>query len=241
MHGYRWILEGTFLGGCLFSGRSGRAFGRCVGDLNWVAPEAVNAELGPTFVAADAATWRSWLARHASTQSQVRLAIFHRGSETSSVGYAVAVEQALCFGWVDGHAVARDDESYYLRFTPRQPASTWSAVNRRERAERLIATGQMTPAGQAIGGSGETDRQLGSVPGCRCGAAARGLGRRVRCGSDGSAVLRRVPALVETADPALDRRGRKRPETRAKRVACRKLPVSGTAQHSRTPSAMKSG
>jgi uncharacterized protein YdeI (YjbR/CyaY-like superfamily) len=106
-------------------------------------------EAGDTVVAADLAAWRSWLAAHGATATEIRLAIFHQGSTTSSVGYAEAVEHALCFGWVDSHASARDDESFYLRFSPRNPASTWSKINR-ERVERLTAAGQMMPAGQEM-------------------------------------------------------------------------------------------
>jgi len=179
-------------------------------------PEEVDAELGPTFVAADAAAWRSWLARHAGTHSQVRLAIFHRGSETSSVGYAVAVEQALCFGWVDGHAVARDHESYYLRFTPRQPASTWSAVNR-ERVERLIATGQMTPAGQAMVDLAKRTGSWDPFPDADAGLLPADLAHAFAA----------EPAAAQNFDafPPSSRRlilrwiaEAKRPETRAKRV-----------------------
>ncbi|NUT91745.1 MAG: hypothetical protein HOY78_06910, partial [Saccharothrix sp.] len=66
-----------------------------------------------------------------------------------SVRYAEAVEQALCFGWIDGHHQSNDERSSRLRFTPRTPRSTWSRVNR-ERAERMVAAGLMTPAGQAV-------------------------------------------------------------------------------------------
>ena len=95
------------------------------------------------------AEWRAWLAENHDRGAGVWLVMRRASAGGPRISYEESVEQALCFGWVDGHAVARDDESYYLRFTPRQPASTWSAVNR-ERAERLIATGQMTPAGQAM-------------------------------------------------------------------------------------------
>ncbi|GAA4421626.1 YdeI family protein [Actinokineospora soli] len=90
------------------------------------------------------ADWRSWLAEHAATEREVWL-VLRRGG----VSYAEAVEQALCFGWVDGLHRKLDDTASTLRFTPRKPSSAWSASNR-ERVERMIATGQMTPAGQAM-------------------------------------------------------------------------------------------
>ena len=59
------------------------------------------------------------------------------------------MEEALCFGWIDSLAKKRDDESFYLTFTPRNPKSKWSKLNR-ERAERMIEKGLMTPGGQRL-------------------------------------------------------------------------------------------
>ena len=90
------------------------------------------------------AEWRAWLTAHAGTEREAWL-VLRRGG----IPYAAAVEQALCFGWIDGLHRKADDTSSALRFTPRNPTSSWSALNR-ERAERMIADGQMTPAGQAL-------------------------------------------------------------------------------------------
>jgi uncharacterized protein YdeI (YjbR/CyaY-like superfamily) len=65
------------------------------------------------------------------------------------VRYHEAIEQALCFGWIDSHARKHDEHSSRLRFTPRNPRSTWSAVNR-QRAARMIEQGLMTERGQAL-------------------------------------------------------------------------------------------
>lgn len=81
-------------------------------------------------------------------QRAIWLIIYHKRSPTPSVLVPEAVEQALCFGWIDSHARKRDAESIYLRFTPRRPRSNWSQVNR-ARAEKLITAGLMRPAGQA--------------------------------------------------------------------------------------------
>jgi uncharacterized protein YdeI (YjbR/CyaY-like superfamily) len=62
------------------------------------------------------------------------------------VSYAEAVEVALCFGWIDGQANRLDDDHWLQRFTPRRPRSKWSKINR-DRAERLIERGEMSPAG----------------------------------------------------------------------------------------------
>ncbi|SFQ55180.1 hypothetical protein SAMN05421810_109145 [Amycolatopsis arida] len=101
----------------------------------------------PTLHARTAADWCVWLDEHAALQRAVWLITYHKRSPTPSILVPEAVEQALCFGWIDSHARKRDAESFYLRFTPRRPRSNWSQVNR-ARAEKLIAAGLMRPAGQ---------------------------------------------------------------------------------------------
>lgn len=93
------------------------------------------------------AEWRAWLQAHGAAEPAAWLAIRRAGEE---VGVTVpeAVEQALCFGWIDGVA-ARDDRHFYVRFSRRNPKSTWSKVNR-ERVDRLTRSGQMTEHGQAV-------------------------------------------------------------------------------------------
>lgn len=102
----------------------------------------------PAFHAADRDAWRAWLAANSEQCSAVWLVLTKQSSALPSVGYAEAVEEALCFGWVDSKTLRRDDESRYQRFSPRNPKSTWVRSNR-ERAERMIAEGRMTPPGQA--------------------------------------------------------------------------------------------
>jgi uncharacterized protein YdeI (YjbR/CyaY-like superfamily) len=93
--------------------------------------------------------WRTWLAKNHDKEQAVWLIMYHMSSETKSIYYADAVEEALCFGWIDSTAIKRDAESRYQYFTRRKPKSTWSRVNR-ERVDRMIAEGLMTPAGQAM-------------------------------------------------------------------------------------------
>lgn len=102
-----------------------------------------------TLYAADTTAWRDWLDRHGTTERSVWLVIHHKDSGTPSVGYRDAIEHALCFGWVDSKSVRNDDASSLLRFTPRNPRSSWAATNR-VRAQRLIDAGLMRPAGQAM-------------------------------------------------------------------------------------------
>lgn len=93
--------------------------------------------------------WRAWLAANGRTERSVWL-IVHRGAAGGeALGYVAAVEHALCYGWVDGKTMRRDDRTTYQSFTPRKPQSTWSKSNR-ERVERLTAEGLMTPAGQEV-------------------------------------------------------------------------------------------
>jgi uncharacterized protein YdeI (YjbR/CyaY-like superfamily) len=96
--------------------------------------------------AGDRRAWRDWLQENHRTARHVWLILAHKGSRMPSVTYEEAVEEALCFGWIDAKAHKLDDESSLLFFTRRSPKSTWSAFNR-ERAERMIRQGLMTEAG----------------------------------------------------------------------------------------------
>lgn len=103
----------------------------------------------PTFHARTRKDWRRWLEKNHQSQTSVYLLIYHKTSKTPSVYYDEAIEEALCFGWIDSKANKRDDESYYLSFTRRKPKGHWSKVNR-ALAEKLIKQGLMTPGGQAF-------------------------------------------------------------------------------------------
>jgi uncharacterized protein YdeI (YjbR/CyaY-like superfamily) len=102
-----------------------------------------------TFFAADRAAWRGWLAEHQGSATFVWLLIHKKRVDEPSVTYDEAVEEALCWGWIDGLTNRWDERSYAVRFTPRKPGSVWSESNV-ERVTRMIADGRMTPAGQAL-------------------------------------------------------------------------------------------
>ena len=102
-----------------------------------------------TFFAADRAAWRAWLAAHGGSATQVWLLLHKKHVGEPSVTYDEAVEEALCWGWIDGLTNRWDERSYAVRFTPRKPASVWSESNV-VRVERMIAKGLMMPAGQAL-------------------------------------------------------------------------------------------
>jgi uncharacterized protein YdeI (YjbR/CyaY-like superfamily) len=103
----------------------------------------------PAFYAATIEDWRAWLEANHSTATSVWLILFNKESAFASASFAEAVEHALCYGWIDSKAVKRDARSRYQRFTPRNPKSTWSKVNR-DRVEKLSRRGLMTPHGQAL-------------------------------------------------------------------------------------------
>lgn len=100
------------------------------------------------FHAKNQKAWRDWLSKNHSGEKSVWLIIYRKSSATKSVYYPEAVDEALCFGWIDSKPNKRDEESYYLFFSKRSPKSNWSKVNKLK-VEKLIAQGQMTEAGYA--------------------------------------------------------------------------------------------
>jgi uncharacterized protein YdeI (YjbR/CyaY-like superfamily) len=97
----------------------------------------------------DRAAWRRWLERHHATSGAVWLMLAKKGASVRAVSYEEAVEEALCFGWIDSTANSVDDERYKIWMAPRRRGSGWSAVNKR-RIERLVAERRMAPAGLAV-------------------------------------------------------------------------------------------
>lgn len=90
--------------------------------------------------------FRAWLQAHYASEQELLLGFYKKRSGVEGFTQAQAVDEALCFGWIDGHVRALDESRYTARFTPRKPHSIWSAVNIR-RAEQLIAQGRMEPPG----------------------------------------------------------------------------------------------
>jgi uncharacterized protein YdeI (YjbR/CyaY-like superfamily) len=103
----------------------------------------------PELLVADAAQWRAWLASNHATPTGVRLVLAKKDrTGPTSLTYADALPEALCYGWIDGQLTRRDDATYCVRFTPRRARSPWSQRNV-ETAGRLLADGRMQPAGLA--------------------------------------------------------------------------------------------
>jgi uncharacterized protein YdeI (YjbR/CyaY-like superfamily) len=110
----------------------------------------------PTFFATPV-DFRAWLERHHESHSELIVGFHKRGSGRPSITWPEAVDQALCFGWIDGVRRRIDDTSYSIRFTPRKARSTWSAVNIR-RMKELLDEGVVVPAGLAAF-EGRTDER----------------------------------------------------------------------------------
>jgi uncharacterized protein YdeI (YjbR/CyaY-like superfamily) len=96
----------------------------------------------------DVAEFRAWLEAHHARATELLIAFYNKASGRGGLTYPAALDEALCFGWIDGLRKNLDAERYTIRFTPRKSGSIWSNVNVRH-AERLLAAQRMHPAGQA--------------------------------------------------------------------------------------------
>ncbi|MGD9994798.1 MAG: YdeI family protein [Salinivirgaceae bacterium] len=103
----------------------------------------------PTLYVSSLVEWRQWLANNCQTEKAIYLIVYHKKSKVPSVHWHDAIENALCYGWVDSKAKSRDKESCYLKFTPRNKKSKWGKKNK-ERAQKMIANGLMTEHGQQL-------------------------------------------------------------------------------------------
>lgn len=94
------------------------------------------------------AAFRAWLEAHHATARELWVGFYKKGSGEPSITWPESVDEALCFGWIDGLRKSIDGKSYTIRFTPRKPGSVWSAVNIK-RVQVLVDAGRMRPAGLA--------------------------------------------------------------------------------------------
>jgi uncharacterized protein YdeI (YjbR/CyaY-like superfamily) len=101
----------------------------------------------PVFFA-DAQAFRTWLAAHAHEARELLVGFHKVGTGKPSMRWSDSVDQALCYGWIDGVRKGIDEHTYTIRFTPRKAGSTWSAVNI-DKVAKLREQGLMTPAGEA--------------------------------------------------------------------------------------------
>jgi len=105
-------------------------------------------EIGETIYVTTSDEFRKWLILNHQTKKEIWLIQYKKATKKPSINYVEAVEEALCFGWIDGLEKGMDAERYALRFSPRRPKSNWTNTNK-DRARRMIAEGRMTQAGRA--------------------------------------------------------------------------------------------
>jgi uncharacterized protein YdeI (YjbR/CyaY-like superfamily) len=110
----------------------------------------------PELLVPDAIGWREWLLEFHDAQPGVWLVLHKKGGQVTELTYDCALDEALCFGWIDGQVGRRDAGSYRQRFTPRRRGSAWSARNVRHVA-RLTEAGLMHPAGLAAVAAAQAD------------------------------------------------------------------------------------
>jgi uncharacterized protein YdeI (YjbR/CyaY-like superfamily) len=104
--------------------------------------------IGPRLDFINREQWRDWLKENHTARGEAWLLFYKKHTGKSCVPYEEAVEEALCFGWIDGLVKRLDDESHTIRFSPRKAGSVWSESNKR-RVEKMIREGRMTEAGLA--------------------------------------------------------------------------------------------
>lgn len=171
-----------------------------------------------------AAAWHAWLAEHHASASGLWLKIGKAAasegapSSEGTLSYAEALDEALCFGWIDAQKRGLDDDYWLQRFTPRKRGSRWSKINT-QKAEALIAAGRMHPAGLAEVESARADGRW---------AAAYAGSRSITVPDDLAAALAANPVAAEFF-ATLKSNNRyailyrittvKRPETRARKIA----------------------
>ena len=165
--------------------------------------------------------WRTWLDRNHDRSKGIWLVYYKKGSGKRSVTYEEALQEALCFGWIDSTVNRVDEERYKQKYTPRSERSVWSASNK-ARVERLIAEGLMATAGLA---KVEAAKRNGSWD--KLDDVER-IGRGAEVPDDLAIALAEAPRAREAFDkrPPSEKKlwgywvlSAKRPETRARRVA----------------------
>ncbi|SFQ66879.1 YdeI/OmpD-associated family protein [Hymenobacter arizonensis] len=163
------------------------------------------------------AEWRQWLAEHHTSSPGVWLVYFKKASGQPSVTYPEAVEEALCFGWIDSHPRKLDADRTQLLFTPRKPRSGWSKVNK-ERLERLEAARLLMPAGLAAIAIARQNGAWESLDAAEAGAVPDDLAAALAADATAQA---NFAAFSSSGRKAILTwvLGAKQSETRARRVA----------------------
>jgi uncharacterized protein YdeI (YjbR/CyaY-like superfamily) len=172
----------------------------------------------PELLVPDAAAWRAWLAGNHASSPGVWLVLTKKGGRVTELDYAAALDEALCFGWIDGQTGRRDEETMRQRFTPRRPKSAWSRRNV-EHIARLSAEGRLTPAGQAAVDAAKADgRWEAAYAGPAAAEVPPDLAAALAASQQAQAMW---DVLTSQNRYAITYRvgQAKRPETRARRIA----------------------
>lgn len=106
-------------------------------------------EIGETIYLTTREEFREWLEKNHRIKKEIWLIQYKKVTKKPSIPYVDAVEEAICFGWIDGFEKGMDGDRYATRFTRRRPKSNWTETNK-ERASRMIAEGKMMEAGRAM-------------------------------------------------------------------------------------------
>ena len=172
----------------------------------------------PILPFASKAAWSAWLAANHDTSKGLWLKIAKAGSGNNSVVYAEALDVALCHGWIDGQKGAYDEAWWLQRFTPRGPRSKWSRINC-GKAEALIASGDMRPAGLAEVDRAKADgRWAEAYESQRTATIPDDLAAALEANPEAAAFFKTLKGVSRYA--ILYRLGdAKRPETRAERIS----------------------
>ena len=161
--------------------------------------------------------WRQWLSTHHASSPGVWLVVDKASSGNKTLAYDAIVEEALCFGWIDGKANSIDDATFRVMYKPRNPRSGWSAVNKR-RVARLTAEGLMAPAGLAKIEEAKRNGSWSKLDAAESLVVPDDLGKALRAN-------KRAATNYEAWAPSSRKvlltwiTSAKRPETREKRVA----------------------
>lgn len=166
----------------------------------------------------DAASWARWLERHHASAAGVWLRIAKKDSGIASIDHPAALEEALCWGWIDGQRKSDDAQYFLQRFTPRTKRSTWSQINR-AKVLKLIEEGRMQPAGHAEIERAKAD---GRWDAAYEGVAAATVPPDLQAALDANKKAAKFFATLDSRNrfAVLFRtQGAKKPETRARRIA----------------------
>lgn len=164
------------------------------------------------------ADWAAWLQRHHESSQGAWLKLAKKASGVTTVTHTEALEEALCYGWIDGQSARFDEAFYLIRFTPRRARSKWSQLNC-EKVERLMSEGRMKPAGLAqVEAAKEDGRWEAAYPPASAAAVPEDLQRALDANPKAKAFFETLKgtnryAIIYRVHDA------KRPETRARRIS----------------------